>query len=635
MFVLDGFRARLLLIICCIVCYVTTIRNGYALDDDFAYYNNMYVQEGIHGIPDILTHPYYSDGTMSFDYRPIASITFAVEKEFFGDNPHLSHAINLLLYIGCILLVLGLMTEVFGLGIIPAFLIALFFAVHPVHTEVVASIKNREELLSFIFCLLGFFAVYRVFLQKTTPGRWKYILLTIACLLLSFASKLTSIPMFGIIAIMFYFKGWHSRPKLFYSMLGLIGVLSGLYLLVILKVSNRPVFDLENPLVLYHDLSTKVGTTAASLLFYFKFMWLPYPFSFFYGYNTIPIAQVGDPVALVSILLHLAIFIYGAVLFFRKDITGFFILSYFISISVYSNIVMVYTGIVSERALFFPSLWFIAAVCSFLYSRIAWDKIAANATFFYKGALALVIIWFSGYGVLTIHRATQWQDTIRLMGSDIGHLQNSTLANYFYACVLKNKGEAQTDTALQSKYLAESKQYFYQTNSLSPAYPYGYFRLGLIYRYDQYNGDSAYYYFKKAYSLNSTLTDVDYQYGRAEYEFGDIKIANEVFSSLYQKIPGDTFTVFYHALLLLKTGHLQEGHQINTIFLHMTPTYYQGYFNEGLYYQLSGNPAQAAQNYETSIKYGCTDQTVYRFLIDYYQKLGRPGDANKYIGLLR
>jgi hypothetical protein len=291
-FVLDGLRAKLLLIICCIVCYVGIIRNDYALDDDFAFYTNQYVQKGVNGIPDILTHPYYSDGTLSFDYRPVATITYAIEKEIFGNNPHVSHGVNLLLYIICVLLVLGLLTEVFGLDIIPAFLIALLFAMHPVHTEVVASIKNREELLSFIFCLLGFFAVYRFFLQNSAAGWLKYAVLTIICLLLSFASKLTSIPMFGILVGMLYFKGWHRKAKLFYPLIGVIGVLSLVYIVVIFKVSNRPVYDLENPLVAYHDISTKIGTTAASLLFYFRFMCVPYPFSFFYGFNTIPVAKM-------------------------------------------------------------------------------------------------------------------------------------------------------------------------------------------------------------------------------------------------------------------------------------------------------------------------------------------------------
>jgi hypothetical protein len=339
------------------------------------------------------------------------------------------------------------------------------------------------------------------------------------------------------------------------------------------------------------------------------------------------------PLAVLSILLHLILLVSGTVLFFKKNKIGLFILSYLVAISAYNNLAVIYTGIVSERALFSPSLWFIAVVVCVVYSWLTAEK---NTD---KSNLRLVImglaaVCFSIYGVLTIERSTQWHDTIRLMSADIDHLENSTLANYFYGCVLKQKAEELSDINIQDKYLAESKKYLYKTCTLSPTYPYGYFRLGLIYRYDRYTPDSAYYFFKKAYSLNPEPPDIDYQFGRAEYEFGDMKLSNDVFANLYQRIPGDTFTVFYHALLQMKTGHLQEGHQINAIFLNMTPTYYQGYFNEGLYYQLTGDSASAAQNYETSLKYGCLDQSVYRFLIDYYQKTGRRDDVNRLLPLL-
>ena len=415
-------------------------------------------------------------------------------------------------------------------------------------------------------------------------------------------------------------------------MIGLVGVLSVVYMLVILRLAHRPVYDLENPLVKYTDLSSKIGTTAASLLFYFRFMWIPYPFSFFYGYNTIPVVQIGDPVAAVSIILHLAIFIAGLRLFFKKDITGFFILAYFISISIYSNIVMAYTGIVSERALFFPSLWFIAAVCTFVYYRISAAKDANSVK---VALLGLVFMLVTVYGVLDMNRVPQWHDQIALMSNDIKHLKNSTLSNYFYACVLKNKSEEISDTTLRNKYLSESKKYFYHVCDISPTYPYGYFRLGLIYRYDSYVPDSAYYYFKKAYTLNPDLTDVDYQYGRIEYEMGNKKLSCDIFADLYRKIPFDTFTVFYHALLLLKTGQTTEGHQVNKVFMNMAPGYYQSHFNEGLYYQLIGDSVSAVHYYETSVNLGCTDQSVYRYLIDYYQRHGGRDEVNKYLRLLQ
>jgi hypothetical protein len=73
----------------------------------------------------------------------------------FGQNPHISHFINILLYIITIWLIYRLFQILFG-HLHPLFpLIAcLLFLAHPTHTEVVTSLKNRDELLSFLLSLV-------------------------------------------------------------------------------------------------------------------------------------------------------------------------------------------------------------------------------------------------------------------------------------------------------------------------------------------------------------------------------------------------------------------------------------------------------------------------------------------------
>jgi Tfp pilus assembly protein PilF len=631
--VIDKLRARLLLVLCCIICYAITMRNDFALDDDFAYYNNAYVQQGVKGIPDLFTHTYISSTNLSFDYRPIAGVTFAIEKQLWGNRPHISHAINLVIYIICILLVFAFFTEIFSVDVGLAFFITLFFAIHPAHVEVVASIKNREELLSFMFCLLTFFAIYRVFAQKDVRGKVLYTIAAILLLLLSFASKLTSLPMFAVTAVILYHTGKIRQRTWFYIVMGLVFAISAAYFWKIHSISIRPIYDLENPLALNDTAGNRLLAAGECLWFYLCFMLVPYPLSFFYGYNTIPIAQGEDPIAIFSLMLHAALLVYGAVLLYRKDITGVFIFCYFITISVYTNLVMIYTGIVSERALFTPSMWFIAALCSWMYKRVnAKPAPAQGANPIVIGAITLVM---GIYGVITIDRSVEWHDSISLMGHDVKHLPNSTLANYFYGCVLKLKAEESQDTTASRYYLSESKKYLHRTIDVSPMYPYGYFRLGLIYRYDEYQPDSAYYYFNKAFELNPGPTDIDYQYGRTQYEFGDKIKSAYAFADLYFKAPTDTFVVFYHALLQMKTGHIAEGKKVADRFMEMAPGYYQSHFNMGLYYELTNDPDSAAKEYETAVKLGCTDQTVYRYLINYGNTHGRQQEAEQLSKLLR
>ncbi len=149
--------------------YANSIPNQYNLDDELvtsvdAKRQHPLTSKGIAAIPDIFTKPYYSDDMgYAYDYRPIVLTSFAIEHSLFGDNPHVSHLINVLLYsILCVLLLLTLRHLLSEYNDLVPFFITLLFAAFPVHTEVVASIKNRDEILSLLGGLgaLYFFIAY-------------------------------------------------------------------------------------------------------------------------------------------------------------------------------------------------------------------------------------------------------------------------------------------------------------------------------------------------------------------------------------------------------------------------------------------------------------------------------------------
>ncbi len=135
--------------------YANTIPNRYNLDDELVTSVSPSMQhrltsKGIAAIPEIFSEPYYKDNQgYAYEYRPVVLATFAIEHSLFGDNPHLSHLINVLLYaLLCVLLFITLSRLFKEYHPWLALLTTLFFAAHPIHTEVVASIKNRDEILS-------------------------------------------------------------------------------------------------------------------------------------------------------------------------------------------------------------------------------------------------------------------------------------------------------------------------------------------------------------------------------------------------------------------------------------------------------------------------------------------------------
>jgi hypothetical protein len=124
--------------------------NGYNMDDELVTINHRLTSQGISAIPEIFTSPYYQDNMgYAYEYRPMALASFAIEHQFFGESPFMSHVISLLLYIGLCLLLYKFLLQLGGVVTPPlALFITLLFSAFTAHTEVVCSIKNRDELLA-------------------------------------------------------------------------------------------------------------------------------------------------------------------------------------------------------------------------------------------------------------------------------------------------------------------------------------------------------------------------------------------------------------------------------------------------------------------------------------------------------
>ena len=134
-----------------------TLFNGYNLDDNLVTQKHVLTSKGLSSINKIFSQSYYSNNVdLGFGYRPVVLLSFAIEHQFLGENAKTSHFVNLILYAIAVLLLFKLLVGYIGeKGILLAFLASILFAVHPIHSEVVASIKNRDEILAFLFLILS------------------------------------------------------------------------------------------------------------------------------------------------------------------------------------------------------------------------------------------------------------------------------------------------------------------------------------------------------------------------------------------------------------------------------------------------------------------------------------------------
>jgi len=146
------------------VLYYQSTSFGYVLDDQIVITDNSFTKKGFSGIGDLLSNEsmtgYFGEQKDLVEgnrYRPLSLITYAIEYGIVGDlNPGLSHFINILLYGLTGLLLFRVLTmmlrkrtsSVWWLSI--PFLTSLLYIAHPIHSEAVANIKGRDEIMALL-----------------------------------------------------------------------------------------------------------------------------------------------------------------------------------------------------------------------------------------------------------------------------------------------------------------------------------------------------------------------------------------------------------------------------------------------------------------------------------------------------
>lgn len=113
-------------------------------------------------------------------YRPLTSLSYAIQWSLHGDRAWAFHLVNVLLHAGASALAAVLGTRL--LGLTGGWIAGAIFAVHPVHVEAVANIVGRAELL----CALGMLGSMVLLLKPMTLAR---SLAITGCFLLALLSK--------------------------------------------------------------------------------------------------------------------------------------------------------------------------------------------------------------------------------------------------------------------------------------------------------------------------------------------------------------------------------------------------------------------------------------------------------------
>lgn len=641
----PSFRSFYLLIVAfSFLLYGNTINNRYALDDFYVTSNNPLVEQGIKAIPAIFTSYYINinaeeGGQHNYGYRPMAKTTYAIERQIFGENPHVSHFINILLYALTGILLFKILRKLLkNHHVLFPFLTVMLFLAHPLHTEVVASLKNREELLSF----LGALFALMYFLKFHETGKKLNILWGTIAFGLGFLSKANIMTFLAVIPLVFYFFT-DLKPK---KITGLtVSILAVMLIVVILPriflgTATRPMQFIENPLLFGVSFTERIGTSMMGLLFYLKMLVFPHPLVFYYGFNMIPVAGLGNPLVWLSILLHAGLLGFALWKIRQKHILSFAILFYLVNISMYSNLFAMPTGIVAERFLYIASLGFCLALVYGLFRLFGSEpdglKITGKTINYTILASVLLAIPATAR---TIDRNHDWKDELSLYAADAPYIVKSAKANFIYATNLRSSVIERLKNGVQRNQVEPDAQicitHFKRATAVYPAYSDAWNNLGEVFLLVLNEPDSAIQYFEKAVATNPQFTAAFYNLGYTYQITDQPEKAIPEYEKALELEPYEIRAMSNLALLYHKTGQEDKAIKLNEDIILIEPTLDTPYINLGTYAMRNGDPVKALEYFAKAIELNPNNFELNMRLRNYYTKVGDSTKADYYLDLAR
>jgi hypothetical protein len=504
-----------LLFLISFVIYSNTLNFGYVLDDFSVITENKITQGGIASIPSIFSH-FYRYGHYEFGdglYRPLSVAMFAIEWQISPNTPSLSHFVNVLFYALTCLLLFRVLIKLFNsTSLILPLLISLLFSVHPIHTEVVANIKSRDEIMALFFTLLSIYFLLQYF---TKENKIKLLLYSLSLLGAYFSKESSLILVFLIPIIIYYFSNvTRNKSKL---IIIVTSCLSGIFLLIRYVVLQKNGFGyevstLENPLV---SLSwfERFPTVILVLANYISILFFPFHLKYDYSFNQIPLIDFQDWRFLISFTLIFGILIYTIWMFNKKKIDVFGFLIFLLSAGLISNVFFTTGVIMAERLMYFSSIGFSIFLSILILKLVK----GVNSKFQNRDAntlinernllLACIIPIFLLFSFKTYTRNLCWKSNISLFETDLPVLQKNAKAHLLFGVELIKKAESTVnDSIFKEKLLSKGIQEVLQSKQLFPNYLDTWTILGNAFQMaKKYN--EAIYHFKGAQNIDSTSSN--------------------------------------------------------------------------------------------------------------------------------
>ncbi len=531
------------------IFYGMTLAYDYTQDDAIVIKDNMFTTEGVAGIKGILTNDtfygfFQKDGKAFLvdggRYRPLTLVMFAMEWQLFGDSPFAFHFITVLLYAftGIVLYLLLLQMLRPSKGENYAFFVALIttllFIAHPIHVEVVANIKGRDEIVALLGSLAALYFSLRGYYEDS-----KYNFFAAGIFLLALLAKENAITFCAIVPLTYFVFTKADFGKIITQT---IPFLAMAVLFVAIRTSvigfdfgagctelmNCPYLKIENGRYVDYTFNEKFGTIFYTLGQYVKLLFFPHPLTHDYYPYHIETMSFANWKALLSLVMYIGLGVYALIGIMKKDVVAYGIAFYITTLSIVSNIVFPVGTNMAERFVFMPSAGFCLVIAVLLY-RLIQSKGKAKAASNMMLPLGIVGVVLVLFFAKTFSRNQAWKDNYTLFTTDVEVSKNSAkLRNSAGGTTLERAMKLPEGSAEQTALLSEAVGHLNEAIKIHPNYKNAYLLLGnahqLLYQFDK-----SFQYYDQALRLDPGYADAEnnltFAYQNAGKYFGE-KLGN-------------------------------------------------------------------------------------------------------------
>lgn len=566
--------------------YANTITHYYTQDDAIVIYDNEFTTQGLSGIPSIFKYDTFrgffktegKDKLVSGGrYRPLTLVMFAMEVQLFAPkkknaqgqvqldkngntvfDPYqngqpntvkkVGHIVNILLYgATCVLLYILLLKMLQSRYKDEEFIYfialgtTLLFAAHPLHTEAVANIKGRDEILA----LLGSLAVAYYCLKAWTKDNMKWSILAGVIFFITLFSKENAITFLGAIPLMFWV---FTKAKISDIIKIIAPLLVGLFVFLGIRYSiigggigtppmelmNNPYVKVQGNQYVPFSSGERLGTIFFTLWKYIQLQIIPHPLTHDYYPRHIDIISMGNWRALLGLFSHLGLLIFALIRLPKKDPLSFGILYYLGTLLIVSNLIFPIGTNMAERLIFMPSVGF-CFVLAILFYRLAKMMGKGSKAINLTPALGLVGLFVVLFSLKTITRNPAWKDNFTLFTTDVKVSHNSAKLQNSVGGELIAQSTKETDETKKKAILNQAVGHLQKAIEIHPNYKNAYLLVGNAYNYlKQYNKSVQYY--EKALSLDPNYPEAiqnlgiayrdSKQFDKAVAQFGKLEKMN-------------------------------------------------------------------------------------------------------------